>query len=81
MQVIEQDFEDAGEQDANGLYNYYYSGVIYRFVFPKCEFHARRYDDTPGEAHFLAYATAPGGERCSFESIPYDRLEFAEATA
>jgi hypothetical protein len=32
VQVIEEPFEDAGEQDAKGLYDYYYSGVVYRLV-------------------------------------------------
>jgi hypothetical protein len=81
VQVIEQTFEDAGEKDANGLYDYYYSGVIYRFVFPDREFCARRYDDTPGEAHFLSFATAPGGEGSLFEAIPYEEPEFVLAAA
>jgi hypothetical protein len=80
VQVIEEEFEDAGEQDAKGLYDYYYSGVIYRLVFPDREFRARRYHDTPGEAHFLGSRTS-SGERLLFEAIPYDDPEFAAAAA
>jgi hypothetical protein len=81
VQVIQETFLDAGEQDEKGLYDYYYSGVIYRLSFPDHEFHARRYDDTPGEAHFLSHSTSPGGERRLFEGIPYDDPEFAAAAA
>jgi hypothetical protein len=81
VKVIEQAFEDASEQDSNGWYDYYYSGVIYRLVFPGGEFRARRYDDVPGEAHFLAYGSTPGGERQLFEAIPYDNPEFRAAAA
>lgn len=80
MQVIQQAFEDAGQQNADGLYDYYYAGIMYRFVFADREYYARRYQDTPGEAHFLAYAT-PGGARCSFAAIPYDEPEFGTAAA
>lgn len=77
MQVIEEPFEDAGEQDAKGYYDYYYSGVNYRFVFAGRELHARSYG--PGEAHVLAFTARLGGERCLFEAIPYDIPEFREA--
>ncbi len=81
MQVIAEPFEDAGEKDASGFHDYYYSGVVYRLVFPDRELHARRYDDTPGEAHFLAFTAARGGKRCLFETIPYNDPEFAVAAA
>jgi hypothetical protein len=81
VQVIEQTFEDAGEQDANGLWNYYYSGVIYRFIFPELEFQARRYDDEPGQASFLGFAANSGSECHLFEAIPYDDPAFAMAAA
>jgi hypothetical protein len=80
VQVIEQAFEDVGDEDANGFVDYDYSGVIYRFVFPQLEFHARRYDDRPNEGHFLAYTTQ-AGERCLFQTIPYDVPEFGVAAA
>jgi hypothetical protein len=79
VQVIEEPFEDAGDQDAKGLYDYFYSGVIYRLVFRGREFRARRYDDTPGEAHFLGYSANPGCERGLFHAIPYEDTEFATA--
>ena len=78
MQVIEEEFEDAGEQDAQGVYDFYYSGTIYRFVFPARELRARCYSDTPGHADFLGFCRSEG-QRGLFESIPYDDLEFREA--
>jgi len=66
VEVIEESFEDASEPDAKD--DFYYSGVIYRFVFAERELLARRYDDTPGQAHFGL-----------FEEIPYDDPEFREA--
>ncbi len=55
MQVIQEPFEDLGEPDGAGQYDFHYSGVIYRFIFPEHEFRVRLYDDMPGEAHFLGY--------------------------
>jgi hypothetical protein len=78
MEVIEEPFEDASEPDAKGMHDYYYSGVIYRFVFPEREIRARRNDDMPGEAHSLGYDTVPR-EIGLFEAIPYDDPEFREA--
>jgi hypothetical protein len=81
VQVIEEAFEDASEPDAKGFFDYYYSGVIYRFIFSKQELKARVYDDTPGTASFLGYTTLPEGERGLFEAIPYDDPEFGLAAA
>jgi hypothetical protein len=79
VHVVEEPFEDVGEKDAKGRYSYYYSGVILRLVFPTREFRARRYDQTPGEAAFLAIVTTPEATRCPFQEIPYDDTEFREA--
>lgn len=37
MQVIEEAFEDAGEQDTDGLYDYYYSFLsVFRLTASQC---------------------------------------------
>jgi hypothetical protein len=81
MRVTQERFEDAGERDANGYYDYYYSGVIYRFVFPSRILVARRYDDTIGEASFLRSESVPDGTPAMFTEIPYRDREFREAVA
>jgi hypothetical protein len=79
VEVVQEPFEDAGEQTTNGYDDYYYSGVVYRFLFAERELRARRCDDTPGEAHFLCFVASPDGARCLFEAIPYDDAQFQEA--
>ena len=81
MQVTQERFEDAGERDADGYYDYYYSGVIYRFVFANRALVARRYDDTIGEASFLRSESLPDGTAAMFTEIPYRDPEFREAVA
>jgi len=79
MQVTQKRFEDAGECDANGYYDYYYSGVIYRFTFPNRILVARRYDDTFGKASFLHSESAKDNTSLIFTEIPYRDLDFREA--
>jgi hypothetical protein len=81
VHVTQERFEDAGKRDADGYYDYYYSGVIYRFVFPTRVLVARRYDDDFGEASFLRSESLPDGEKTLFTEIPYQDLEFREAVA
>jgi hypothetical protein len=82
MQVIEERFEDAGERDANGHYDYYYySGIIYRFVFPTLTLVARRYDDTAGEVSFLTSESSSRKSAVMFTEVPYRSTEFREAVA
>ena len=72
LQIIEEPFDDvAGD--------YQYCGVVFRFVFGDREFQARRYDDMPGEAHFLCYVLGSGQGRRLFQEIPYGDEEFREA--
>ena len=81
MQVTQERFEDAGERDADGCCDYYYSGVIYRFRFPTRVLVARRYDDTIGEASFLRPESASGDTLAIFAEIPYREPEFCQAVA
>jgi hypothetical protein len=81
MHVIEERFEDAGERDANGHYDYYYSGIIYRFVFPTLTLVARRYDDTAGEVSFLTSENSPRKKAAMFTEVPYRSPEFRKAVA
>jgi hypothetical protein len=79
MQVIEETFEDMSDEVAHGYYDYYYSGAIFRLIFPDREFRARRYNERPGEAHFLSFAATTDGSRRLFQEIPYDDTAFREA--
>lgn len=47
MEITEERFEDAGEKDADGYYDYYYSGVIYLIRGGGLYCKARTYDDEP----------------------------------
>ena len=81
MQVTKTRFEDAGEQDENGLYNYFYAGYLYRFVVGQEAFVARQYDDTSDEASFLT-REVEGKRRWKserFATIPYESAVFQEA--
>ena len=47
MEITEERFEDAGEKDADGFYDYYYSGVVYLVRDGGLHCKARSYDDEP----------------------------------
>jgi hypothetical protein len=81
MQVTQERFEDAGEHDANGFYEYYYSGTIYRFTFPTRTFVARRYDDETSKVSFLCIENPRGRKGKTFIEIPRHDPEFREAVA
>ena len=81
MQVTQERFEDAGERGANGDYDYHYSGVIYRCVFPSRVLVARRHDDTIGEASFPRSESLTDGTAAMFTEIPYRDPEFREAVS
>ena len=81
MQVTKEPFEDAGERDAEGQYDYFYSGIIFRFVFGTRALVARRYDDTTGAASFLRSESLLDGTSAIFTEIPYRDPEFREAVA
>ncbi|MES2459007.1 MAG: hypothetical protein V4671_00380 [Armatimonadota bacterium] len=81
MEVVKERFEDAGEPDAQGFYEYYYSGYLYRFRFGREGFVARQYDDTPGEVGFLMYEikTTRKWKAQQFNVVPYDNPAFRDA--
>ena len=54
---------DAGEQDANGMYDYFYEYDIYEFSDGRESLIARSYTDTPLQAHFLRIANNGKGRR------------------
>jgi hypothetical protein len=81
MRVTRKRFKDASEPDAQGKYEYYYSGVIYRFVFPKRAFTVRRYDDTLEEASFLRAERLPQKKQIELSRIPYREKEFQQTVA
>lgn len=81
MQIIQERFEDAGERDAHGYYDYCYSGVIYRFVFPTRMLVARSYDNDLSNASFLGPKSLQNGTTERFKEIPYRDPEFREAVA
>jgi hypothetical protein len=81
VEVTKTRFEDAGEQDENGYYNYFYAGYAYRFVSGQEAFIARQYDDMSDEASFLTHEIK--GKRkwksTLLDAIPYESLLFREA--
>jgi len=82
MKVKKQRFEDAGEQDEEGRYSFYYAGFYYHFSENEEEFKARRYQDQPEEAHFTGYSVKVQSKcmaRYWYGSIPYENRLFAEA--
>ena len=60
MQVTKERFEDVRERDADGFYDYHYTGHIYRFAFATHVLVARRYDDTIAEASFIGVTSVLG---------------------
>jgi hypothetical protein len=81
MEVDKERFENAGEQDENGYYDYYYAGWIYRFRFGKQVLIARQYEDTPEEASFQGRQRKrrAGWSTRLFYAVPYDDPAFRQA--
>jgi hypothetical protein len=79
MRVTRKRFKDASEPDSKGRYEFYYSGIIYRFAFPGCALIARRYDDTAEEAAFLRVEGLPTRTPMLFTRIPYRTSQFRQA--
>ena len=52
MEVVKQPFDDRSEPDENGMYDYIYTGVYYRFREGTRELLFALYSDTPGVASF-----------------------------
>ena len=59
MDVVVEHFRDAGEQDANGKWDYYYEGDLYTFMAGaltrEATLKARIYTDTPKRASFIEH--------------------------
>lgn len=59
MDVRVEEFEDKGEKDANGLYDYCYKGKYLFFQEADMKVKVRTYSDTPNEASFLSFNDRP----------------------
>jgi hypothetical protein len=81
MEVTKERFEDAGEQDGEGIYDFYYSGFDYTFRIDRERFCARQYDDTPYEIGFTRWERQSGRKwKCqSLDAVPYDNNTFRQA--
>jgi hypothetical protein len=78
LEVDKKKFVDAGTQDENGLFDYYYAGTNFVFREGSEELYARIYEDTPERVSF--FARASGGERRPFRGgIPYTDSFFRTA--
>lgn len=55
MNIRIEDFEDTSEKNADGLYDYSYSGKIYYFEEGDNLVIVRAYSDTPDEAAFMSF--------------------------
>lgn len=64
-------FEDAGQQDSAGNYDFYYAGVLYDFDFGTVIYTVRQYEDTPQAAQVLScqYGNKPS---VMLQAIPED---------
>jgi hypothetical protein len=67
-------FDDVGEQDADGFYDYIYRGFYYEIAMGERVFHVRTYDDEPS----VAIVVRPTQARTSSEARPL--VEFLIAT-
>jgi hypothetical protein len=79
MKVVKRFFEDAGDKDADGNYDYYYAGISYSFVFPECSFLGMCYHFDPTEAYIIG-RTFDSEDKANppFPVIPYDNVQFRE---
>jgi hypothetical protein len=67
MKITEERFEDAGEQDEDGHYDYYYSGVVYVIHEGDFRCKARTYDHDPDKVSILMVAI--GEQKMSGEAF------------
>ena len=81
MEVTKERFEDAGDKDEDGYYDYYYAGFYLKFTEDREAFIVRQYEDTPEKAAFMSYSVK--GKRkwksFRFETIPYENSLFCKA--
>lgn len=64
-------FEDAGQQDDAGDYDFYYAGVLYDFDFGDVTYTVRQYEDTPQAAQVLSCQHGEGSS-VMLQAIPDD---------
>jgi len=83
MVVHSERFEDAGEQDEQGLYDYSYCGTLFTFRDAQSGFLVRQYADEPSEAHFLSELTGNHRTMFSFHTMMsyFARLLFTSSRA
>ncbi len=79
MKVRAEAFEDVGEKDEKGYFDYCYQGTIFRFQDGNAGLIARQYSDERQEAHFLG--RLEGEKRILFSDIPYENQLFRDAVS
>ena len=67
MEIIGERFDDAGERDENGHYDYSYAGVVYLLHEGDFRCKARSYDDEPTRVSILTVEI--GGQKLSGEQF------------
>ena len=73
MEVTVEHFLDAGEQDADGLWDYYYEGDNYLFRHSGEELRGRTYVDEPSRANFSATVRQCQESGVTHEAVQYLR--------
>ena len=82
MKVKKWRFEDGGEQDNEGRYDYYYAGFYYLFSEGDEAFKARRYTHSPNRVSFTGYyqnGSSKNMARYWYGEIPYENHLFIQA--
>ena len=70
-------FEDASEQDEDGLYDYYYAGFNYFFDWGDFKYYFRQYHDELQRSSFMGRGTGSSKpDRLTLESSPFDDYSF-----
>ena len=70
MQIEKEHFLDASEQNADGSYDYYYEGDVYRVTIGDQVYTCRSYTDEPERISFITVNDTIA------ETIPYDSASF-----
>ena len=71
MEVTVVHFLDAGEQDADGLWDYFYEGNNYLFRHGGEELRGRTYLDEPSRAYFIATV-----RQCEESGVTHDAVRY-----
>ena len=70
---------DAGEQDADGFYDYYYEYDIYRFTLDRLSLVVRSYSDTSAQASILGLEEAGKSRALQFKDLQRPLVQQAKA--